>query len=591
MPNIQEYDAGNVSLRPTETGVEARAGTARRVGGFYNQQAGATEMLARETERLGGETAKLGSETAALGERKGSATADTGRRLGSSIADAGDVAVKSADAQQISHGNVAYANLFAQKTAQLQGILKNADPNDPTVLPKFMESLNDDLAKFKDDGFYTENGQKFAEAHVDALRQHLTEATIAGMSERAGEAVKINAQQSLNSLSSAVHNDPSQANVDFALAASRSGLEGSISSSPTLSGAHAGVVRDELNQKNAESIIKSAAIGYVTQNGKLPPWLNDPKYAKYVNGAELKQFEQAAKVQTKANEWTQKQLDTAQRKETEDKAAKELSVNWTKNVTYDETGQVHVNPQAMQNILDIERKYPGAATSDSQKMISFLQAQQREKREVVNSDQAVRADLLQRMSSLDKFPTEIEILRAQAEHKLSPADAREMRELQQAIVQRPGGDAIKRDHAEFFKQYGPTIDAEMKLGNPTPLGAQALFRAEMDAYRQEDSLRQKGLDPHLVYDPRSEYFFGSPKNISGYRPTMQDQANYKAQLKADQAGTTVAAPALKEAPEIRAEPPPALRGIADLQFSAKLQRYRDNASGKIYNKDGSEVKQ
>jgi hypothetical protein len=531
MPNIQEFDAGNLSLRPTEVGVEAAAGTARRVGMFSDQRAGAEEMLARETERLAGETSRLGSETATLGAEKGAALADTGRRVGSSIADAGDVAVKYLDHQQISQGAPAFALLMDQKTQEWNDTVKNADPNDPTVARKFLDNLEPDLTKFKEQGFYTEAGQNWAEAHVDALRQHLTETTQADMANKAKQATDVNLQQMSNSLSSNVYNDPSKSNLDFSLAAMRSGLEGMLSSHPDLNAAQVGQARTELLQKNTEALIKSSAIGYVAKTGQLPPWINDPKYAPYINGAELKMFEKAAQVQDKANQWTQKQLETAQRKDIEVQSAAELSKNWTDNVKYDATGQVHVDPKAMQNVIDIETKYPGANTADSQHMISFLRATQREQREVINSDQTVRGDLLQRFSSPDKVPTEQEILRAEVLHQLSPQDSREMLALQKAITQRPGGEALKRDHAEFFKQYGPTIDPEMKLGNPTPLGAQAMYRAEMDAYRQEEALRQRNIDPHELYQPNSPNFLG--KNISSYRPSLADQAAYNSQLKTD----------------------------------------------------------
>src|SRR5437879_5764013 len=131
---------------------------------FYNQQASAEQMLAGETNRLAGETSRLGSETATLGAEKGAALADTGRRIGSSIADAGDAAIKYLDHQQISQGAPAFANLMAQKTQQWNETVKNADPNDPTVAAKFMDSLESDLTKFKEHGFYTEGGQKWAEA-------------------------------------------------------------------------------------------------------------------------------------------------------------------------------------------------------------------------------------------------------------------------------------------------------------------------------------------------------------------------------------------------------------------------------------------
>jgi hypothetical protein len=53
----------------------------------------------------------------------------------------------------------------------------------------------------------------------------------------------------------------------------------------------------------------------------------------------------------------------------------------------------------------------------------------------------------------------------------------------------------------------------------------------------EDVLRKKGLDPHLVYQPESEYFFGRSANLMKYRPSLQEKAHWDAQQKAVRAGT------------------------------------------------------
>lgn len=80
MPNIRTYDAGVIGYSPTETGVEARAGTARRVGMFFNQAAGAAQEVGRQEEQLGAETQRT--------------LAAAGRTAGSAIAAAGDTALR-----------------------------------------------------------------------------------------------------------------------------------------------------------------------------------------------------------------------------------------------------------------------------------------------------------------------------------------------------------------------------------------------------------------------------------------------------------------------------------------------------------------
>jgi hypothetical protein len=108
---------------------------------------------------------------------------------------------------------------------------------------------------------------------------------------------------------------------------------------------------------------------------------------------------------------------------------------------------------------------------------------------------------------------------------------------------------LSRDRDEFFKRYISTIDPNRDkatgLGG-SAIGDQKIYQATEDAKRQEALLRSKGIDPHSLYDPASPNFFG--KSIQKYRPTMQEEAAFKLQLKADQArkGETPPVPSLNE---------------------------------------------
>src|ERR1700694_5051645 len=53
-------------------------------------------------------------------------------------------------------------------------------------------------------------------------------------------------------------------------------------------------------------------------------------------------------------------------------------------------------------------------------------------------------------------------------------------------------------------------------------GSAAIFGGCLPRYRDS-------LDPHLIYDPNSEYFLGKVDRIGQYRATMQDQVNFRTQ--------------------------------------------------------------
>lgn len=450
MPNIPQYDAGSLSLRPTEVGVEAAAGTARRVGGFFNQKASAEDTLARETSRLAGETEKLGSETGELGAEKGAALSSAGRAIGSGVTAVGDAAVKYLDNQQISKGSADFSSLMLSATKAWNDTVKNADPNDPTVGPKFLQGLNQQLNDFKTNGgFVTENGQKWAESHIDALRQHMAEKTLGDMSALAGQAAVVNHQQTINSLSATVHGDP--ASIDFALAALKSSTEGIISTNPNLTGTKAGEVRGELLQKGSESIIKSAAIGYIEKTGKMPDWVTDPKYSGFVNGAELQMFEKQAKAQARVDALTAKQTELATRQLNERKAEGEANKNLTDNVKLDPvSGRPIVGPDWFKRALDIA-KMPDAPQGLARTMMDWGEHQQNVKAESVIDDAATKQQLTDRLFDPTNPTTRVDLMRAQVAGKLSNNSFTSMERLVTELETSPLKGPVWQDTAAAVK--------------------------------------------------------------------------------------------------------------------------------------------
>src|SRR5215470_18120872 len=139
MPNIRGYESPEgLGLRPSETGVEALAGAARRSGAFYNQIADAE-----------------GAQ---------------GQHIGSTIRDVGDVATKFVEHQEISNGATAFAQKQAELTDTWNQTIKNAKPGDPTVAQKFNQDVLQPALDELNEGFLTEGGQRFAEQKAEALR-------------------------------------------------------------------------------------------------------------------------------------------------------------------------------------------------------------------------------------------------------------------------------------------------------------------------------------------------------------------------------------------------------------------------------------
>ena len=592
MPNIQEYDAGPLALRPTETGVEARAGTARRIGMFYNQKAGAEQMLAGETERLGAQTAKLGSETAALGDLKGSLTADVGRRIGSSISDAGDAAVKYLNHQQISHGSAALADLMLQSNQEWQDTLKKSDPNDPSIAKNFLEGLDAKLAKFKNDGFYTEDAQKWAEGHADAFHQHMIETTIGDMSKRAGDVALVNDQQATNANSANVHNNPTQSNLDFVLASQKNATEASIANLPGLTGAQVGTMRTERNQKSFWSIINSAAIGYVAQNGTLPPWINDKKYAPYINGAELKQFEQAAKVQQRADLAAKKSIEESNYRLGVIKGKTAIDDVYSKTTSISPDGKLIIDGSAMQKTLDVLRANPLAADASK---AQFGMIERYASGVDKASDKAALRDVDARMFDVNNPTTMRELKTLYGTNQMSESDFTRRSGLVTELEKGPftdpiykhGLDAVgnmfgnsekgKEKYELFLQSIQPKMASlnradkltakDVNTDDPNSLIMQTYKRFELTPEEKMQALVEKVARGFPIDPEAMKAITGAANPTSAVKPTSTARA-------VD--GVPV---------------PNALNGVAALQLSKDHKRWRDSASGKVYDLKGNEIEQ
>ena len=107
------------------------------------------------------------------------------------------------------------------------------------------------------------------------------------------------------------------------------------------------------------------------------------------------------------------------------------------------------------------------------------------------------------------------IYKAYGENKLTTADFNFLQK-EYAQAKTPDGELLNKDRDLFFKQYAGAIDNAYS----PQLGSTKVYNAEMYARRVEAQLRSKGLDPHLAYDPTSEYFVGKPALIQKYQGDM-----------------------------------------------------------------------
>ncbi len=555
--NIRQFKTPELGLQPTEIGVEATAAAARRGGAFFHEAA--QDISA------------------------------TGQRYGSAIRDAGQVAVDYETHREIAAGSRDLAARINNLTQQWDDTRKNVkDPNDTSVAPKFREDvLEPELESFTGN-FHTEKAQQWAQGHVATLRQHMFEKTTADMSTMAGEAAAVNHRQTVNFLSNTVRNDPSS--LQFSLDTLKSSTEATINSSPNITASAAAKMRTELLQAGSEEIIKTAALGYIEKTGVVPAWASDPKFAPFIKGAELKQLAQAARYYQRLGESeTRSQradLEHAQRKDF-NKQVNDLELStMPKNA-----GDPPTLPANYWQKLRELGTHPGAELEPGRLKTMIMAGEALTTR--LNKPEPLgpvshttTMDLLKRIRAADqsKLTDNSEIYKAYEDGKLNHADFNFLTS-EFNNLRTPEGMALEKDRTNFVKSYARLVDGMMnQAGEHSLLGTQKMYEFEMDARRQEATLRQQGKDPHLVYDPRSPEFWGRPENLARYRVSLQEAQRYEKDLK-----TMEAEKFKNDEAAAKVSPATAFAPPRDWLWSPSRRQYRDT-EGNVYDDHGKPIK-
>jgi hypothetical protein len=299
-----------------------------------------------------------------------------------------------------------------------------------------------------------------------------------------------------------------------------------VDSSPNLTGTAAAKVKTEVLQKGKEEIIKSAALGAIEKTGEVPDWVSDPKYSKFINGAELKQLAQAAKYYERLGKSeeraAQAQQEHAAKLDFNDKVNKLEASTMPQDV-----GDRPTLPKDYWDKMRELARHPGAALEPGRLKTMVTNGDtitnrmnKPEPLSVVSHQTTM--ELMKRFRATDDSRLEGDeatkaVYAKYDEGKLNTSDFRLA--LNEANLKTPEERAIAQDRKEFFKQHALAIDPSF---GATAEGTQKIYFAEMDARRQEAVLRKQGKDPHLVYDPRSEYYFGKPENLQKFKASLTD---------------------------------------------------------------------
>lgn len=499
MPKIEEFNPGNLALRPSELGVDATAAAARRIGGAYNQAAAAKEQ--------------------------------TGHLLGSGIASAGEAAVAIEDHREISTGAAKGVELFANLTNSKDEAIKGIDPDDPAYGTKVdaavkqwrEQTLEPALDQYQQ-GFNTQKSQAWAEHFIDQTRTHMWRESASDVSS-AAKIGTINATKKMvNDAASAVYLDP-RSGPDAYIDLIKHSVNGMVDASP-LKGVAGAAVKSEVAERSIEQVVKSWAVGAIAKSNDPEATAADAvrRYPQYIKPGEAQILAQNARSQVRAREADAKYNDARMRevqRETSNEAANQYLID-----IRSKDPKIANDPTGVKILND-----PDLTKTDKNNLLNLIDRQLKPETEVRVSRQTT-VDLLRDMRDPDVDADKL-MQRAWDARLMDPGKKGSMTEsdfnsFRREMIDRktPDGMALSQDRGEFFKKYASSIDGAMAMGEHSALGSQRIYAAEQDAIRMEKDLKAKGIDPHQLYNPGSPNFIGKPENLTKYSVSFQDAQKY-----------------------------------------------------------------
>jgi hypothetical protein len=450
---------------------------------------------------------------------------EMGRAIGGGISAAGDAAGKIYQ-QYVEQPDINQAALNITKTsAEISNAwddaLKNAPQGGgPAVQKKFLDETLEDRLDALTDSAQTKAGKQYIFDEAVKLRDHMFKTTTAEVATRAGQEVMTALDEQKNILSNDVRLHPEKFDLNAALF--DSAVQARINSAPGISADVAGKVRTTMAEHAKTEFAHAAILGTAVQNPEAAAaLLNSGKFDKYIDGTQVSSMIKNIDYANRATQNFQRAEQDRQAQAVSDKAAVEYET------------RMKTDPKSVSAIDALN----DPRLTDKHKLIVAKTIDRESKPEAdAKISRETSVGLYKRIYAGADDPSRLidadPIREAFYKGQLTRQDRDDLlKNLDQ--IKTPEGQKLGADRAEFFKRYARTIDPDMdRLGNVTAKGDQAMYMAQLDATRREAILRQKGDDPHSLYDPSSPNFFGNPTNLKKYQVPMDQYMRQEAQERA-----------------------------------------------------------
>lgn len=502
MPAIAEYTSKE-NIQPTETGVQATAMAGRRIGASFNQ-------TAADVERVGKQAAQ---------------------GYGSAVHVAGEVALAYAEHDDVSKLSANGSKLLQNATQEWDERVKNADPNDPTTAPKFLEeTLTPALDKLKASA-WTDKGQKFAEAHADAMRNHFVTKTTADMATAAKVAITTNMHQTLVSDSNTAYTDPSSVGTLLKMGSDK--IQNVFDTSPNLKGTDYLVHKDKMTQEYGEKVVMAGAIGAIRQSATPEKTAADwvAKYPQYLSGLNADRLDAMGTRVANARERDNKSRDAAQERavgEQQDQAVDQIYRNGLKpraqqdpNLTRE---SLETNPAFAGRLKDLNVARQTLDTANDHTIDPVIS-----KRNADAVSRQIAEGTITQPRQIDAAYNAT--LDAQGKHAFDNVERNRLRTELKEAVDNPAINSFNKSMGEWLKRGGEQQIDRSFTGDQlsrTELGQQSVERWQTDLRRRADAMRKKGDDPQDLLDPSKPGNMVDAKALLPYRVTAAQVSAYKA---------------------------------------------------------------
>lgn len=488
MPKIEEFNGGNLALRPNDAAVEGAVQAGRRIGAFSNQTAQGERIAGEMTRRIGGEFSQdlnqLGTAYEAYQAR-----------------------------QEISHGMATFATGMNNLSQGWNATAKTADPNDPTVSQKFHDETVQPWVDQFVGSFKTKAGQRWAQEKAAELTTHMYEKSAADMSTLAGEATIQNMEVAKNQFSQMTMNDPSS--HDVAQQSWRDMVETTLQHNPNLTADQAARIREHYTTDGGKEIAAGAFYGVAGNNpGLARQMLADGKWGNYFDADQVKVLDGYAQTVQRANDERVKAAEAQQRKQEDDEAKAALGQAQAGMV--DKQGNILPDPNFYKNLTTL-MQMPGIQRDPSGLKSLIEMANTARDHYInhtnVNSDPQTYINLSR---NVNNGLSASQINDAYSKNLLSDHDFNKLQEMVAKADRStdPAEKELTRRRTEFLDSIKTQMGTTGPLGTfLKPEGAQRFYQFQVDTQQKEDALRAAGKSPveimDTLYNPRHSSYQGA----------------------------------------------------------------------------------